>query len=527
MNWQGYLIYHFMNTILLTALVAVAVLWRYRVGVLAGMRCVGGNALDLPAAAPARPARPMPVVDPMFWEQRTRLRVGLALLASLTPPAIMLALVNQHGGAVPMTPRDVFYVVCIILVLAGPMATVALALPWRRALQVAIFLLVAGAALTTLASIVQRPFLGRAPSVDQLAGFFLFFAAAAVWLWLPLLLMFATGRPRVRGVAPIAFTGLFVFGLAPFLGTSLNFWLTTSHRGSQWLMRMGVNATFLALALPTALFAWWRLKRLSNAYESKRLSDSQLLARTWWLMFCGNVTFHEFDRAPLLALAVPLAAYGLFCWLNGHFLALTWLYQDRPPRRTLLLLRVFGYAARTEKLFDRIGARWRLFGPVTMIAAPDVVARTFDPGDFLRFASGRLATSFITGRASLDAWLAQMDLEPDPDGRYRVLKCCCHEDTWRATVAELMSRADAVLMDLRGLTDQRGGCGFELEQLHQRLPAERIVLAVDGHSDLHLIRAAMPSQPQMVRLDKGSEAETDALFLALLVAAGLQPAPAS
>jgi hypothetical protein len=47
--------------------------------------------------------------------------------------------------------------------------------------------------------------------------------------------------------------------------------------------------------------------------------------------------------------------------------------EPRPSRRTLLLLRVFGDTARTERVFDRIGARWRWFGPVTMIAAPDVV----------------------------------------------------------------------------------------------------------------------------------------------------------
>ena len=71
------------------------------------------------------------------------------------------------------------------------------------------------------------------------------------------------------------------------------------------------------------------------------------------------------------------------------------LPAPRPPRRTLLLLRVFADASRTERLFDRVAARWRWLGPVTMIAAPDVVARTVDPSDFLEFATGRLHARFV------------------------------------------------------------------------------------------------------------------------------------
>jgi hypothetical protein len=78
-----------------------------------------------------------------------------------------------------------------------------------------------------------------------------------------------------------------------------------------------------------------------------------------------------------------------------------------------------------------------------MIAAPDVMARTIDPGDFLRFAGGRLASSFVTSRGDLNAGLAALDQAPDPDGRYRVNEFCCRDDTWKATVVELMDRADA------------------------------------------------------------------------------------
>ena len=71
---------------------------------------------------------------------------------------------------------------------------------------------------------------------------------------------------------------------------------------------------------------------------------------------------------------------------------LRWAYgsEARPAPRMLLLLRVFGDTARTEPLFDHIASRWQMFGPVTMIAAPDVIARVVDPGDMLRFFTGNL-----------------------------------------------------------------------------------------------------------------------------------------
>jgi len=91
-------------------------------------------------------------------------------------------------------------------------------------------------------------------------------------------------------------------------------------------------------------------------------------------------------------------------------------------------------------------------------------------------------------------------------------------------VVELMDRADAVLMDLRGLTPERGGCEFELKQLYERLPASRVVLAVDSEAVVAQVAALMPRLPVIVRFDKGSTAETDALFAALLEAAELLPA---
>jgi hypothetical protein len=211
---------------------------------------------------------------------------------------------------------------------------------------------------------------------------------------------------------------------------------------------------------------------------------------------------------PLLAAGLKRAQRGL----------------DRPPPRTLLLLRVFGDTARTEALFDRIASRWRWFGPLTMIAAPDVVARTVDPGDFLQFASGRIGATFVNTQEDLDQRLATLDRAPDPDGRYRVNEFCCRDSSWQATVVQLIERADAVVMDLRGFNAQRAGCAFELGELARRRRPQQVVLLVDASTDRARLEAwlgPLDARPTMLELPRGDRRAVDRAFEGLLRAAGM------
>jgi hypothetical protein len=137
-----------------------------------------------------------------------------------------------------------------------------------------------------------------------------------------------------------------------------------------------------------------------------------------------------------------------------------------------------------------------------MIAAPDVGARTVDPGDFLEFATGRFPARFVKTAGELESRLQQLDSTPDPDGRFRVNELCCQADTWRAAVVGLMDRADGVLMDLREFSSKRAGCAFELQQLGQRLEAGRLVLTVDDTTDRDFLLANLGGavEPRIVKL---------------------------
>ena len=78
----------------------------------------------------------------------------------------------------------------------------------------------------------------------------------------------------------------------------------------------------------------------------------------------------------------------------------------------------------------------------------------FEPDEFLDFLSGRLANSYINDDADVDRRLAGLNLQLDPDGRYRVNEFFCRITTWKQTVRRLMAQSDLVAMDLRAFTAQ-------------------------------------------------------------------------
>lgn len=523
----GELLSHLATVLLLTLLIAPLVLWRYRRAVLGGMMARPGP--TLPVAAPAAPATPRPAADTgaaLRWEQRTRRRVfaaawGAALVAALPMSALYLVL-----GDLPLTPAHLYLKAAAYGCIAVPLTAVLCALPWRRTLRLALGTLLVSALLAVVLAMLQRPLYGKAPSPDQALNFLIWLQYAGFTLWLPLLLGLATGARRVRGVAPVVLAGLLVFGLAPLLGTRLTVWLTGTRAGAEWVLSGPMlDAGFVLVALPVGLLAWWRLRVLARGYEAKRFSEVQLLARSWWLLLVGLdaielVSAHGAGVAlPVFAVAALVAA--LFGPLLGWALRRA-ATGPRPPPRTLLVLRVFGDTARSEALFDRLVARWRWFGPVTMIAAPDVVARTVDPGDFLRFVAGDIASSFVTTQDDLERRLVTLDGAPDPDGRYRVNEFCCRDSSWQATVVQLIERADAVVMDLRGYGPQRAGCAFELGELARRRRAQQVVLLVDTSTDQTHLQAQLDSAgtaPARVDIGRGEPRAFDAAFAALLGAA--------
>ena len=445
-----------------------------------------GGAVELPIPPPAARAaacrdRSAPEVSGLGAAGAPACRVVVAVIVLVCSLPLAYLQAVAVGGT---TPMHVMAQTGQFLLAAVPIAALLAAYSWRQALLYGAALLAGGAALMLAVSALQRLAVGRAPSLDQFLNGIVFLQLTALNAFAPLLVMLVTALPRVRGVAPMTFVGLLVFSLAPLGGSQLTRALAMTRTGGELVLNAGLTIGFVLLALPTGWVAWRCLAATARAFETKRVADSEMLVNVWWVMFVSAfwidyVNVYGWSWPPLLIAVAVCVAFAVFYRLTLRRM----LPHPRPPRRTLLLLRVFADVSRTERLFDRVAARWRWLGPVTMIAAPDVAARTVDPSDFLEFATGRLHARFVKSAGDLESRLQHLDGDPDPDGRYRVNELCCQADTWRAAVVGLMDRADAVLMDLRDFSKKRAGCAFELQQLGQRIDASRLVLAVDDTTD--------------------------------------------
>jgi hypothetical protein len=172
---------------------------------------------------------------------------------------------------------------------------------------------------------------------------------------------------------------------------------------------------------------------------------------------------------------------------------LAWFRRSTPEAqpRTLLLLRVFGFDSRTQRLLEDLGQRWRYLGPIRLIGGTDLANATIEPHEFFEFLNGRLSRAFVKGRSDVEQRLSRSAITADPDGTYRVEDFFCHDDTWRMTVVRLAEDADAILMDLRGFGPANQGCLYEIEQLLHSVPLDRVVLLVDGRTDVPFLEGAL------------------------------------
>jgi hypothetical protein len=480
--------------------------------------------LDVTLATPASPA----ARAALQRERATRYWVAAAYLLPSAICGLLLAattlwtsgielsisrLIGQAGGTMPA---------------AVPMIAISVAWPFWRAVLRGLALVFA-IAVASAAIPMARHLLANL-EFDLTYGYNALYSLqfAAISLGLPLSVAFATGIRKIRGVAPVVLALMAVLGLVPLFGArALRFLEAPDRRGM--LLDVAPEAvmylTFFLLAPAAGWVAWKALKTLSHCYEAKWFSDSQLIANMWWLIFVAVLMA---GQSVTGAATWVLLLAGTISFLCFPVLSLA-LFKYRPrggideSHGTVLLLRLFGHTSRSERFFDRVINRWRLHGPVIVIGAPDLVARTLDPSDFLRLVTGRLSDSFITSRRQLDERLATVDLLPDPDGRYRVTEFWCGNNSWQATVIALMSRCDAVVMDVRGLTAARQGAIFELRQLAERLPAGRVVLVVDRRTDRSVIEhnvAAGSGTLRIVHAERNSPAALRSVFETLLDAAG-------
>jgi hypothetical protein len=324
-----------------------------------------------------------------------------------------------------------------------------------------------------------------------------------LYLWLEfnaaptvLLLIFLNRRIRALGPLVLVFMILGVTGASfVVILTGNNLKLLKAVSDFSHSIGLGARATMVALHLigfaAFAILGWLILGLLRSLYEKKCVSEQSIIVDALWLLF-GIVNSIGLVFEGRLWIFSGLAAFTLYKLVAaGLFRTLGIARRAKSNRHRLLLLRVFALGKRSENLYDTLGRSWRTVGSMQMIAGPDLATSTIEPHEFLDFVSGRLDRRFIDSGRTLDLRIGQMDLEPDGEGQFRVTEFFCHDDTWKLTLARLADESDAVLMDLRGFSQQNAGCVFEINEIFNLVPLQQVVFVVDETTDQSFMRQTM------------------------------------
>jgi hypothetical protein len=123
----------------------------------------------------------------------------------------------------------------------------------------------------------------------------------------------------------------------------------------------GPALLFLLLSVPVGLLAWWLLLHLERRYQKYGFSNVQLVVDAWWAIVVASHLVSQWSYGAATALFVSGAAFAIY-WITVRVGLRAAGLGARAGGPTMLLLRVFGFQKRTERLFDRVAERWRFEG---------------------------------------------------------------------------------------------------------------------------------------------------------------------
>ena len=256
-------------------------------------------------------------------------------------------------------------------------------------------------------------------------------------------------------------------------------------------------ATLLISCIAGAVAAWLCVSWLTSRYRRRRASDQMLAIDVMislfalYSVFAFLYLFGEKRRVVGDACVLSILAFIAYKFVAAWGLRRLRKSRSPVPPRTLLLLRVFGFARRTQRLLEDLGQRWRYLGPIRLIAGPDLAYATIEPHEFYDFLGGHLSRAFIKDQDDLENRLSLETAVADRDSLFRIQDFFCHDDTWMMAVSHLAGHADAVFMDLRGFSPSNSGCIFEIRELVRCVPVDRIVILVDTTTDVMFLERTL------------------------------------
>jgi hypothetical protein len=209
-----------------------------------------------------------------------------------------------------------------------------------------------------------------------------------------------------------------------------------------------------------------------------------LLGLIWLIVGLVEGVFIQTGFLPTLV-SLALAA-GYLVWLACNRARLEARYPVYPALH-LLALRVFETPRLME--FMELTDRWRWLGTIQQLDGPDTAGS--QTRHVLHYLRGEIDQTVVADAAALEHSLASFQTAPDRQLRFALNSIQCTDSTWREALDRLLNTASVVVMDLASFSERHRGCVYELRQLMQRVPLQRVVLVIDRDTDVARLTAVL------------------------------------
>lgn len=282
-------------------------------------------------------------------------------------------------------------------------------------------------------------------------------------------------RPRIVQTTWTPLVVLIAFGFAAALALISNPSASTTERLVRPALSLGIFT--VAGVVCTYALLWF-----NELLQRWRLSADTATHIIHWVI--GGVAF-----SLLWTLFQPR-----MWWIGGLWLAcipiLVVLSRLEPMMpNPLVFLRNFSSTRRSIRSFRFIAELWLEVGPIYLVDGPDTVSRLPDTSTLFALITRRLGRRYLKGAPNNQNKWADNAHRIGRDGRYRMQRLLCTNDTWESAVTNLLSIPNvSVIMDLRGLSQANQGCQREFMLMPSFLFEDgRLILLANAETDFDVL----------------------------------------
>jgi hypothetical protein len=215
----------------------------------------------------------------------------------------------------------------------------------------------------------------------------------------------------------------------------------------------------------------------------------------------------------------------------------------------LLILRVFGINESAKFTFDKLQRYWKHFGAVFTVVDPTFMKNKYQDNNiylivyipiiilvlligweiadiskldltkygntieivsvcislllgmlYLRYRLYKIGTSFLLNRKDFNRRLKKLYKWPRKvDHTFKPLPLMCYENTWLIAVTQFIKQSNVILMDLRGLSEEKTGCETEISYLLDTVPLKK-VLFLANQSDISSVEHIIEKNWKMLNV---------------------------